>query len=115
MTNLEGRVILREAAMAPPPGVRTDLQVMGELAQRLGRTGDHDEATSPAVTLGDVAVPLVADVEFSVVHRAGSTGPAMRTVLAVASIRAAHPGVAGPAKSRSVSGFAPPERIAGDQ
>ena len=28
MTNLEGRVILREAGVAPPAGVRTDLQVM---------------------------------------------------------------------------------------
>jgi assimilatory nitrate reductase catalytic subunit len=42
MTNLEGRVILREAALAPPPGVRTDLQVMRELAERLGRKGFSD-------------------------------------------------------------------------
>jgi assimilatory nitrate reductase catalytic subunit len=42
MTNLEGRVILREAAVAPPPGVRTDLQVMAALAGRLGRTGFSD-------------------------------------------------------------------------
>ncbi len=37
MTNLEGRVILREAALAPPPGVQTDLWVMRQLAARLGR------------------------------------------------------------------------------
>jgi assimilatory nitrate reductase catalytic subunit len=43
MTNLEGRVILREAALAPPPGVRTDLQVMRALAQRLGRKGFSDD------------------------------------------------------------------------
>ena len=43
MTNLEGRVILREAAIAPPPGVRTDLQVMRVLAQRLGRKGFSDD------------------------------------------------------------------------
>jgi assimilatory nitrate reductase catalytic subunit len=42
MTNLEGRVILREAGVAPPAGVRTDLQVMAALAQRLGRTGFSD-------------------------------------------------------------------------
>jgi assimilatory nitrate reductase catalytic subunit len=42
MTNLEGRVILREAALAPPPGVRTDLQVMRALAERLGRKGFSD-------------------------------------------------------------------------
>jgi assimilatory nitrate reductase catalytic subunit len=42
MTNLEGRVILREAALTPPPGVRTDLQVMRALAERLGRKGFSD-------------------------------------------------------------------------
>jgi assimilatory nitrate reductase catalytic subunit len=43
MTNLEGRVILREAALSPPPGVRTDLQVMADLAKRLGRAGFSDD------------------------------------------------------------------------
>ena len=37
MTNLEGRVILRERAVAPPAGVRTDLEVLAGLADRLGR------------------------------------------------------------------------------
>lgn len=36
MTNLEGRVVLRLAATDPPPGVRTDLQVLAALAGRLG-------------------------------------------------------------------------------
>ncbi|MFI9722142.1 molybdopterin oxidoreductase family protein [Streptomyces sp. NPDC052396] len=36
VTNLEGRVILREAALPPPEGVRTDLYVLKELAARLG-------------------------------------------------------------------------------
>jgi assimilatory nitrate reductase catalytic subunit len=36
LTNLEGRVILRQPVRAPPPGVRTDLDVMRELAERLG-------------------------------------------------------------------------------
>ncbi|WP_219666461.1 molybdopterin oxidoreductase family protein [Streptomyces bambusae] len=35
-TNLEGRVILRRRALTPPPGVRTDLEVMHALAARLG-------------------------------------------------------------------------------
>ncbi|OBJ50517.1 molybdopterin oxidoreductase family protein [Mycobacterium sp. 1423905.2] len=39
MTNLEGRVILRRAAMAPPDEVRTDLDVMADLAKRLGMQG----------------------------------------------------------------------------
>ncbi len=37
-TNLEGRVLLRRKAVDPPLGVRTDLQVLHELAARLGRT-----------------------------------------------------------------------------
>jgi assimilatory nitrate reductase catalytic subunit len=36
MTNLEGRVILRERAAAPPEGVRSDLDVLAGLAQRVG-------------------------------------------------------------------------------
>ena len=36
MTNLEGRVILRERAVAPPEGVRSDLEVLAGLAERLG-------------------------------------------------------------------------------
>ncbi len=36
MTNLEGRVILRQQAVAPPAGVRSDLEVIAGLAQRLG-------------------------------------------------------------------------------
>ncbi len=35
MTNLEGRVILRERAVTPPRGVRTDLEVLAGLAGRL--------------------------------------------------------------------------------
>jgi assimilatory nitrate reductase catalytic subunit len=36
MTNLEGRVILRERAVPPPDGVRTDLEVIAALAERVG-------------------------------------------------------------------------------
>ncbi|MEU6669526.1 molybdopterin-dependent oxidoreductase [Streptomyces sp. NPDC046727] len=35
-TSLEGRVLLRRRAVAPPPGVRSDLYVLHELAGRLG-------------------------------------------------------------------------------
>ncbi|MFD3697579.1 molybdopterin oxidoreductase family protein [Streptomyces sp. NPDC058646] len=35
-TNLEGRVLLRRRALTPPPGVRTDLEVLHGLAGRLG-------------------------------------------------------------------------------
>jgi assimilatory nitrate reductase catalytic subunit len=37
MTNLEGRVIRRRRALPPPPEVRTDLDVLVDLANRLGR------------------------------------------------------------------------------
>lgn len=37
MTNLEGRVILRRRAVAPPAGVRTDAEIICQLAGRLGR------------------------------------------------------------------------------
>nr|WP_213450426.1 molybdopterin oxidoreductase family protein [Micromonospora sp. NBRC 107566] len=36
MTNLEGRVLRRRRAVAPPPGVRSDLRVLHDLAVRLG-------------------------------------------------------------------------------
>lgn len=36
MTNLEGRVILRQRAMPPPAGVRTDLEILAGLAGSLG-------------------------------------------------------------------------------
>jgi assimilatory nitrate reductase catalytic subunit len=35
-TNLEGRVLLRRRAISPPDGVRSDLEVLHELAARLG-------------------------------------------------------------------------------
>jgi assimilatory nitrate reductase catalytic subunit len=37
MTNLEGRVILRQRAFDPPPGVRSDIEVICNLAARLGK------------------------------------------------------------------------------
>jgi assimilatory nitrate reductase catalytic subunit len=36
MTNLEGRVILRQQAVRPPSGVRSDLEVIAALAERVG-------------------------------------------------------------------------------
>lgn len=38
MTNLEGRVLLREKMVEPPAGPRSDLWIMQELARRLGVT-----------------------------------------------------------------------------
>jgi assimilatory nitrate reductase catalytic subunit len=39
MTNLEGRVIMRKQAVMPPGEVRSDLEVMADLAKRLGAYG----------------------------------------------------------------------------
>ncbi len=36
MTNLEGRVVLRQRALDPPVGVRTDLEILHALAERFG-------------------------------------------------------------------------------
>ena len=46
MTNLEGRVILRQRVRPPPPGVKTDLDVFCELARRLG-VGDAFDLSLP--------------------------------------------------------------------
>jgi assimilatory nitrate reductase catalytic subunit len=37
MTNLEGRVILRRRASAPPSGVRTDVEILSGIAAAIGR------------------------------------------------------------------------------
>jgi assimilatory nitrate reductase catalytic subunit len=88
MTNLEGRVILRQQAVAPPAGVRSDLDVIAGLAARVG---------SP--------VPFATDPEevFAELGRASSGGRADYAGITYARIReesgvfwpcpdAAHPG-----------------------
>ncbi|MGP3912099.1 molybdopterin oxidoreductase family protein [Nonomuraea sp. 10N515B] len=42
MTNLEGRVLLRNRAVPPPDGVRSDLDVLAGLAERLGHRLETD-------------------------------------------------------------------------
>jgi assimilatory nitrate reductase catalytic subunit len=42
MTNPEGRVLLRRQAVAPPPGVRSDLQIWRGIADRLGLAENRD-------------------------------------------------------------------------
>ncbi|GGO74784.1 molybdopterin oxidoreductase [Nonomuraea cavernae] len=59
MTNLEGRVLLRRRAVAPPPDVRTDLEVVQGLAARFG----HRFAADPREV-------------FDELRRAGAGGPA---------------------------------------
>jgi assimilatory nitrate reductase catalytic subunit len=49
MTNLEGRVLLRRQARPAPPGVKTDIEILCALAQRLGATRGFDFASTEAV------------------------------------------------------------------
>ena len=60
-TNLEGRVLLRQRAITPPSGVRTDLEVMHELAGRLGV---------------EKGFPTDAEEVFEELRRASAGGPA---------------------------------------
>jgi assimilatory nitrate reductase catalytic subunit len=96
MTNLEGRVVLRERAVAPPAGVRTDLEVIGELAALVG---------SP--------VPFSTDPEevFEELGRASSGGRADYAGISYDRIRAEH-GVFWPCPSADHAGT---PRLFGDR
>ncbi|MFB7213280.1 molybdopterin oxidoreductase family protein [Streptomyces sp. NPDC056255] len=72
-TNLEGRVILRRAALTPPPGVRTDLHVLRELAARLGVADGF---------------PDQAEEAFEELRRASAGGPADYAGISYPRIRA---------------------------
>ncbi|MEH0823711.1 MULTISPECIES: molybdopterin oxidoreductase family protein [unclassified Micromonospora] len=63
MTNLEGRVLRRRALREPPAGVRTELEILAALAERLSSGG---------------GTPLPADPRevFAELGRASSGGPA---------------------------------------
>jgi assimilatory nitrate reductase catalytic subunit len=75
MTNLEGRVILRERAVEPPAGVRTDLEVIAGLAGRVG-----------------APVPFSIDAEevFAELGRASAGGRADYAGITYDRIRAEH-------------------------
>jgi assimilatory nitrate reductase catalytic subunit len=53
MTSLEGRVLHRRKAVEPPPGVRTDLEVIAALATRLGRPA-HEFPADPDEVLAEL-------------------------------------------------------------
>ncbi|WP_296604787.1 molybdopterin oxidoreductase family protein, partial [Nocardioides sp.] len=88
MTNLEGRVILRERAATPPEGVRTDLEVIAALAERLG---------SPVVFSTD------PEEVFAELGRASSGGRADYAGISYDRIRAEH-GVFWPCPSADHAG-----------
>lgn len=62
LTNLEGRVLRRRRAISPPPGVRTDLEVIAGLACRLGQPADR--------------FPTDAETVFAELAAASAGGPA---------------------------------------
>ncbi|MFI1416548.1 molybdopterin oxidoreductase family protein [Streptomyces sp. NPDC020731] len=64
-TNLEGRVLLRRRAITPPEGVRSDLEVMHELAARLGGEGNPEKR-----------FPTDPEEVFEELRRASAGGPA---------------------------------------
>jgi assimilatory nitrate reductase catalytic subunit len=49
MTSLEGRVLLRQRATDPPAGVRTDLEVLRDLAIRLGQPPERFPSVAASV------------------------------------------------------------------
>ncbi|MFI7384870.1 molybdopterin oxidoreductase family protein [Streptomyces sp. NPDC049813] len=62
-TNLEGRVLLRRRALAPPPGVRSDLDVLRDLTARLAPEREKGFPTDPQEV-------------FDELRRASAGGPA---------------------------------------
>ncbi|RYZ06256.1 MAG: nitrite reductase [Myxococcales bacterium] len=74
LTNLEGRVILREQVREAPEGVKTDLEIMYELARRLGHEQGFRFESSEAV--------------FDELRRATAGGKADYSGISYAKIRA---------------------------
>ncbi len=72
-TNLEGRVLLRRRALTPPPGVRTDLEVLHGLAARLGI---------------EKGFPTAPEEVFDELRRASAGGPADYSGISYARIEA---------------------------
>jgi assimilatory nitrate reductase catalytic subunit len=73
MTNLEGRVLLREPALLPPPNVRSDLDVLVALARKLDAPG---------------AWPCDPESVFAELCRASQGGPADYAGMSYARIAA---------------------------
>ncbi|TNM70315.1 nitrite reductase [Streptomyces sp. NP160] len=67
MTNVEGRVLLRRRALAPPPGVHDDLELLNALAHRLDLPEGLD---------ADTAFPTDPETVFTELRRASAGGRA---------------------------------------
>lgn len=72
-TSLEGRVLLRRRALTPPPGVRTDLEVLHHLAARLGV---------------EKGFPTAPEEVFEELRRASEGGPADYSGISYARLQA---------------------------
>jgi len=72
MTNLEGRVVLRQRAITPPSGVRSDLEVLAGLAERLG---------------SQASFPTDPEEVFAELGRASAGGPADYSAITYDRIR----------------------------
>ncbi|KUJ70628.1 nitrite reductase [Streptomyces albus subsp. albus] len=92
VTNLEGRVLLRRAALTPPPGVRTDLEVLHGLATRLG---------------WEKGFPADPEEVFAELRRASAGGPADYSGITYRRI-AAEDGVFWPCPEAAPADTAPP-------
>ena len=74
LTNLEGRVLRRRRVFPPPPGVRTDLEILGQLAARLGRDGfEFDDEAAVFEELGRASAGGIADYR-GITHARLDTG-----------------------------------------
>ncbi|MFC8849294.1 MULTISPECIES: molybdopterin oxidoreductase family protein [unclassified Micromonospora] len=75
MTNLEGRVLRRRAVRTPPPGVRTDLAIIADLADRLGtKAGFSDDPAEVFAELRRASAGGVADYAGVTYDRIDATG-----------------------------------------
>ncbi len=88
-TNLEGRVLLRRAACEPPQGVRTDIDILCGLAERLGRSAQFAYTTTREV--------------FDELRRATAGGRADYSGITYENIEAQH-GVFWPCPADAASG-----------
>ncbi|MDF2146255.1 molybdopterin oxidoreductase family protein [Knoellia sp. p5-6-4] len=92
MTSLEGRVIRRRRALAPPDGVRSELWIWSELARRLGSPGVFD--TDPSVVFDELARASAGGrADYSgLSHARLDTGEALHWPCPATSGTSPHPG-----------------------
>ncbi|WNZ11610.1 molybdopterin-dependent oxidoreductase [Streptomyces sp. 11x1] len=113
-TNLEGRVLLRRRAITPPEGVRSDLEVMHELADRLGvEKGFSTDAEEVFEELRRASAGGLADYSGITYRRLAEENgvfwpcPAPVTVVEAASSAEARPAPGGGTDSATGSGASP--------